>query len=96
MEVHDELDVEKALKAKAKTIGINNRDLQTFKTSITTTLNLRKLIPEDIVLISESGISSFEHIFALNSIGVNGVLIGEHFMVSDSIYKAARRLRGDI
>ncbi len=77
VEVHDELDVERALSAAASIIGINNRNLHTFETDLGVTDRLMKSIPQEIVVISESGISRPEHVHHLNEIGVRAALVGE-------------------
>jgi len=85
MEVHNEEDVEKALAADADIIGINNRDLHTFKVDLGTTQKLIRLIPQNRVKVSESGIRTYEDVMFLKSLGVNAVLIGEAFMESEDI-----------
>ena len=71
LEVHDEIELERALNLKSKLIGINNRNLKTFKTDINTTRNLAKLIPENRFLISESGLNSPEDLRELKSHGAS-------------------------
>lgn len=80
VEVHtkDELDI--ALSLGCEVIGINNRDLKTFNTTLTTTENLIKHIPKNNIVISESGINTIEHLEFIKNLGVNGVLVGEMFM----------------
>jgi len=85
LEVHSEEDVKKALDSGCEIIGINNRDLHTFKVDIKTSQRLIKLIPKDRIIVSESGIKTKEDISYLRSLGVNAVLIGEAFMESDDI-----------
>lgn len=85
VEVHGEEDIKKALSVESRIIGINNRDLNTFKVNLETTSNLIGSIPKDKVIISESGISTYEDVMFLKSLGVNAVLIGETFMRSDDI-----------
>lgn len=85
VEVHNEEELEIALKANAKIIGINNRDLKTFKTDLKHTEKLLKYLDKDKIIISESGINHHEDIKYLQSIGVHGVLIGEAFMRHDDI-----------
>jgi len=77
VEVHNESEVGQALHAGAKIIGINNRDLATFKTDIETTGRLRPLIPAGHLVVSESGITSREDIKKIREWGVNAVLVGE-------------------
>ena len=80
IEIHDEEDLEKALDCDAQTIGINNRDLDTFEISTNTTLELAPLIPPDRVVISESGIRSSRNIQALNGLNIQAVLVGSALM----------------
>jgi len=92
MEVHNEEDIEKALAADADIIGINNRDLHTFKVDLATTQKLIRLIPQNRVKISESGIRTYEDVMFLKSLGVNAVLIGEAFMESEDITAKMREI----
>ncbi len=81
VEVHSEPEVERALKAGAQIIGINNRDLQTFKVSLSTTKELLPIIKEEgRLVVSESGIKGKEEILELHSKGVDGFLVGETLM----------------
>jgi len=92
VEVHNEEDIEKALAIGASIIGINNRDLHTFKVDLGVTQRLIRLIPQNKVIVSESGIKSYEDIMFLKSLGVNAVLIGEVFMETDDIGAKMREL----
>jgi indole-3-glycerol phosphate synthase len=92
VEVHNEEEVEKALKSHASIIGINNRDLTDFNVDISATQRLIRLIPETKVIVSESGINSYEEVMFLKSLGVNAVLIGETFMRVENIGKKVREL----
>ncbi|HLF86431.1 MAG TPA: indole-3-glycerol phosphate synthase TrpC [Nitrospiria bacterium] len=94
IEVHTEKEVEKVLGSAPKIIGINNRDLSTFDTDINTTRRLIKLIPDDKIVVSESGISTRDDMLALKDQGVDAVLIGETLMKSDDIGKKIRELLG--
>ena len=80
VEVHDLNEVRKALAADAEIIGINNRDLKTFATDIRTTIDLIPAIPEEKIVVSESGISSRQDIKQLADAGVDAFLIGETLM----------------
>ena len=93
-ESHSREDLDKSIKAKQDILGINNRDLNTFKLSIATTENLISLIPENKVIVSESGIKSRSDILFLKSLGVNAVLIGEVFMEADDIGSVVREFTG--
>jgi len=79
-EVHDERELDQVLNAGCDIVGINNRNLRNFTVSLNTTEKLIKNIPEDILVVSESGIKTEEDIKYLKSLGVNAVLIGETFM----------------
>ena len=80
IEIHNEIELEKALGLKTPLIGINNRNLQTFETSLETTINLIPLIPSDKFIISESGIKAPTDIQRLIAASVSGFLIGESLM----------------
>lgn len=92
VEVHSEEDVKKAVDSKCEIIGINNRDLHTFKVDLKTTQRLLKIIPEGRIVASESGIKTREDISYLKSLGVNAVLVGEIFMRSSDIGEKVREL----
>jgi indole-3-glycerol phosphate synthase len=82
VEAHDEDEVSMALRAGARVIGVNNRDLKTFDVDTGNSIRLRKLVPNDIVFVSESGIQASEDVKLLHESGVNAVLIGETLMRS--------------
>jgi len=93
VEVHDRREVEMALSAGAEIIGINNRDLRTFRTDIRTSLALAPLIPPDRIIVSESGIRSRAQIEVLRQAGINAFLIGEALVAaSDSRAKLGKLL----
>lgn len=83
IEVHDEEELERALRVPNKMIGINNRNLHTFETSLNTTLSMLDRIPADSLLISESGIQTPEDVKLMREHGVKAFLIGEAFMSAD-------------
>lgn len=85
VEVHNETEVKKALNAGAEIIGINNRDLSTFKTDLAVTEKLRPLIPCGKVVVSESGIHTNEDIVRLAELDIQAVLIGEALMAAPDI-----------
>jgi len=85
VEVHNEQETEAAIDSGAKIIGINNRDLKTFNTDISTTERLCPLIPKDRIIVSESGIKTRWDIQWLKQCGVNAVLIGEALMAEPDI-----------
>jgi indole-3-glycerol phosphate synthase len=92
VEIRDELELEWAMEAHPRIIGINNRDLITFEVDWTRSLRLRPLVPPGICLISESGIHSHAQIQALQKAGFSGVLVGEHLMKQDDPIRALRNL----
>ncbi|MEE8359648.1 MAG: indole-3-glycerol phosphate synthase TrpC [Candidatus Omnitrophota bacterium] len=94
VEVHNEEDLAKALSAESGIIGINNRNLHNFEVDMGVTSNLIKSIPDGKIIISESGIKTYEDVMFLKSLGVNAVLIGEAFMRSDDIGLKVRELMG--
>lgn len=83
LEVHNGTELERALALDTPLIGINNRDLHTFNTSLETTLNLLKNIPADRVVVTESGIHTPEDVARMRDHGVNAFLVGEAFMRAD-------------
>ena len=93
-EAHSEGEIEKAISAKQDIIGINNRDLGTFKLSLSTTENLIGLIPGGKIIVSESGIHSRADVMFLKSIGVNAVLVGEALMEAEDVGAKLRELTG--
>ncbi len=80
VEVHDGAELERALRLDTALVGINNRDLRTFEVSLQTTLDLIESIPDDRIVITESGISSDTDITLMREHGVHAFLIGEAFM----------------
>ena len=92
VEVHNEGEVEKALSCGAQIIGINNRDLQTFNVDFNTTKRLRRLIPADRIVVSESGVSSRQDIDNLKKLGVNAALVGEALLTASDIKAKLREL----
>ncbi|MCI9078116.1 MAG: indole-3-glycerol phosphate synthase TrpC [Lachnospiraceae bacterium] len=80
VEAHDEEEAERAVKAGAGLIGVNNRDLKTFQVDIRNSLRIRKFVPEDIIFVSESGIKGKRDLEELAANGIDGVLIGETMM----------------
>jgi indole-3-glycerol phosphate synthase len=80
VEVHDREELERALRLPAPLIGINNRDLRSFETRLEVTLDLLELIPDDRLVVTESGIHTAADVALLRSRGVNAFLVGEAFM----------------
>jgi len=92
VEVHDEIDLEKALLSNPEIIGVNNRDLDTLEISIENTLRLAPMIPKEIITVSESGISSYHDIERIKEARVNAVLIGSAFLESGDIACRIRKV----
>ncbi len=92
VEVHTEEELMIAIDIGARIIGINNRNLKTFEINLETTKRLMELIPDDKLVISESGIKTAEDVKYLKNLGVKGILIGETLMRSDDIEKAIKGL----
>lgn len=85
VEVHNEAELERALKIEAKLIGINNRDLKTFHTDLAVTETLAKLVPDGVTLVAESGMKSAQDVARMGQAGAHAVLIGEGLVTSDDI-----------
>lgn len=94
VEAHDENEIKMALRAGARIIGVNNRNLKDFTVNINNSINLRKIVPADIIFIAESGIKTSEDIKELRKAKVNAVLVGETLMRSEDKRKALEDLRG--
>ena len=95
VEVHTEGELERALVCGARIIGINNRDLHTFRVDIGVTLRLRPRIPEGILVVSESGIECPEQVRRLEEAGVHAVLVGTALASAPDPARALRVLRGN-
>jgi indole-3-glycerol phosphate synthase len=80
VEIHNEAQAEQAVRAGARIIGINNRDLKTFKVDLAVTCRLRDCIPAGILTVSESGIASSDDVRALSGLNLDGALVGESLM----------------
>jgi indole-3-glycerol phosphate synthase len=93
VEVHDEEETERALRAESRLIGINNRNLNTFVVDIATTFRLKKLIPKAIPVVSESGLQSAEDFRRLRDEGIAAALVGESLMRAGSGSDLLRTLR---
>ncbi|MCH5324503.1 MAG: indole-3-glycerol phosphate synthase TrpC [Eubacterium sp.] len=94
VETHNEDEVTRALNSGAEIIGINNRDLRTFNVELSTTAKLAQLIPDDKIIVSESGIHTPDDIAFVRNAGADAVLIGEAFMRADDKAGLLNRFKG--
>ncbi len=92
IEVHDEEELERATALKSPLLGINNRDLKTFETSLDVTRRLSKLVPAGRLIVCESGLSSREDLADMARYGVRGFLVGECLMRQDDVAAATHAL----
>lgn len=92
VEVHDGQELETSLRAGVRLLGINNRNLNDFTLTLQTSLDLLKKCPQDLAVVSESGIFSRQDALALQKAGASAILVGEAFMASPDIEKAIREL----
>jgi indole-3-glycerol phosphate synthase len=92
IEVHDAAELETALTVSPKLIGINNRNLKTFETSLENTLSLLDQIPPDVLVVTESGIHTREDVTLMRNNGVNAFLVGEAFMRAEDPGEALEAL----
>jgi len=96
VEIHGQEEVARALRAGARIIGVNNRNLQTFTTSLDVTLNLLSAIPGDVLIVSESGIRTPAEVDRLGAAGVQGILVGETLLRAPDPGRAAAELVGRV
>jgi indole-3-glycerol phosphate synthase len=94
VELYDETNLDRVLAAGATLIGINNRDLRSFVTDLNHTLRLRQRVPDECVVVSESGIRTRADVERLQAAGVNAILVGETLMASQDIGAAVDMLLG--
>lgn len=92
VEVHDAVELERALVLETPLLGINNRNLHNFETTLETTLELLDKVPDDRVVVSESGIHTEEDVKRLRARGVDAFLVGEAFMRADDPGLQLRKL----
>jgi indole-3-glycerol phosphate synthase len=92
VEIHDKEDLSKAIFAGANIIGINHRNLETFKMDMSLTEKLMPLIPNGKIIVAESGLNNKETIEHLSEVGADAFLIGEHFMRKENISESLKEL----
>jgi len=92
VEIHDVEEMRRVAACGVRMIGINNRDLQTFKTTLETTFRLKNLAPAGCLLVSESGIQSAGDVRRLHSAGIQAVLVGESLLRQRDLHEAVRSL----
>ena len=96
VEAHDETEVRVAVKAGARIIGVNNRNLNDFSVDTDNSIRLRRLLPKNVLFVSESGVSSSEDVAKLREIGADAVLIGETLMRAPDKKAKLNELRGAV
>ena len=92
IEVHDSDELERALALKSPLLGINNRNLKTFETTLDTTRELSRIVPADRVLVSESGLNTPADLADMAQYGARTFLIGESLMRQDDVESATRMI----
>ncbi|WP_339767280.1 indole-3-glycerol phosphate synthase TrpC [uncultured Pseudosulfitobacter sp.] len=92
IEIHDEAELQRASSLKSPLMGINNRNLKTFETTLDTTRTLSKLVPEDRTIVCESGLNTPKELGEMAMYGVRNFLIGESLMRHDDVAAATRAL----
>ena len=92
VEVHNEIELEQALKIRPRIIGVNNRNLRTFEVDLDTTARLRSLIPADVILVAESGVHTRDDVARLAAIGADAMLVGEALVRSKDVGRKVQEL----
>jgi indole-3-glycerol phosphate synthase len=93
VEIHDKTDLVKAIFAGANIIGINHRNLETFEMDMNLSQKLIPLIPNNKIIVAESGINDHQTVVELGKVGADAFLVGEHFMRQDDITQALKNLK---
>lgn len=96
VEFYEPQNLSRVLEAGARLVGVNNRDLRTFQTDLNHTIRMREQVPEECVLVGESGIHSRDDVSRIEAGGVNAILVGERLMASRDIGQAVDGLLGHI
>lgn len=94
VEAHSSMQIKKALRVGAKIIGVNNRDLRNFEVDLNNSIELRSMVPEDVIFVSESGITTYDDIKLMEENQVDAVLVGEVLMRSHDKRKTFEILQG--
>lgn len=94
VEVHDETELERALKAGASLIGVNNRDLKSFEVDLDTTARIARQVPSDVTLVAESGIRNGADVTRMGQLGAHAVLVGEALVTAPDMAAAVREMVG--
>lgn len=95
VEAHDEREAETALRAGARIVGVNNRSLKDFSIDTKNSLRLRRMIPENVLFVSESGVQNAQDVQKIREIGADAVLIGEALMKAEDKKAKLKELRGE-